>query len=747
MPIVIKWPQLPCFEGYPLLAVPEALLEPLQQRPDYSSLLAGFLLRFQFFCELTSPGNKDARGGVVDLFDDSMGRFVAAHYSSRFVTLTTPWQRLDVLKKAFAASAPECCFPDFPKTWNRDSWPSTFVSKVEAVNAIEPEAERVRFWQGWEARNSAGNMSRLRLWRFYQQFGSRRTSELFDASKEWLGRGRSQRIPLVSEFAEWLTHNCKSIEFDSSDQISDAIFEFYPHLFRTKHASGKGIESIISDWRNFVALLQGHLLGKAWARPLRSLPMPRQKKVAGALRNVVSTLRGEESTQTLLTRIPLQVSDAEAKDLLFRDIRRDVDTLLIWARAEVAEARFRLNRRLRYGTGDPGSEGINVGTEPPKWLRSAQKAYAAHGFSHLKGGRATNKYSKSLFDTCWELGFATPSLLLAHATVLVAKYPQITPSYLSTLPLYDKHGRMIGLVESDGGWHLVGYKRRKGANLAEQKIKLDEEALAVVRDLIDLTAPLRDWLRAREDERWTLLFVATPSMGVAPNSWNPDSEACRKAEWVASRLELFANVSREYALDLANRFTLRRLRSSAGVLVYLETGSVQRMAEALGHSQWRPRLLDHYLPRPIQEFFVERWIRLFQAGIICEALKDSPLLLRASGFVSMADLDEFLESHALRRIPAHLEAPDSVVEDNRAIERDSVVFGVEIGILTLLASLEAAVKTASGLPSGRAMRWARISEKLFPHLESQLEQPELREMAREARRNSNPAFAAGLIYA
>ncbi len=311
----------------------------------------------------------------------------------------------------------------------------------------------------------------------------------------------------------------------------------------------------------------------------------------------------------------------------------------------------------------------------------------------------------------------------------------------------------------DAGWYLRGVKRRRGAALAQQEVLLTAETLQIVRDIVELTTPLRNWLRTQNHQHWRRLFLSISSMGATPSHWNADSEAHRNKEWMSNRFREFASSSRGddnndllwlrdpvVSLDLATRFSLRRLRASSGVLVYLETGSVETMAEALGHAKWRPSLLDRYLPRPIQEFFVERWIRLFQSGILCEALRESPFLLEATEFDSMDELDEFLEHHALKRVPAHLESPD-MLPARELPERRSVVFGIHAGVLTILMSLEAAVKTSPRRACGRAIRWARISERLIPHLESQNEQPEFHSMVAMARRHIDPSRVEALIYA
>jgi hypothetical protein len=170
------------------------------------------------------------------------------------------------------------------------------------------------------------------------------------------------------------------------------------------------------------------------------------------------------------------------------------------------------------------------------------------------------------------------------------------------------------------------------------------------------------------------------------------------------------------------------------------------MAEALGHAQWEPRLLDHYLPKSLQEFFTERWLRIFQTQILVEALKDSPHILEATSFESMSELDEFLENHALRSIPSHLEDPDGIGAEVTGDPASRVVVCVELGILTVLLSLEGAVRRARHSPCGRAIRWARIAEKLVPHLETQTERPEFRAIVAEAKQRANPSRVAHLIY-
>ena len=62
-------------------------------------------------------------------------------------------------------------------------------------------------------------------------------------------------------------------------------------------------------------------------------------------------------------------------------------------------------------------------------------------------------------------------------------------------------------------------------------------------------------------------------------------------------------IQEESAINFANKVTLTKMRASVAVQVYLKTKSTTKMAQALGHTRYRPELLEHYLPEPILDFF------------------------------------------------------------------------------------------------------------------------------------------------
>jgi len=100
--------------------------------------------------------------------------------------------------------------------------------------------------------------------------------------------------------------------------------------------------------------------------------------------------------------------------------------------------------------------------------------------------------------------------------------------------------------------------------------------------------------------------------------------------------------------------TLTRFRASCGVRVYYETMSVNKMSLALGHKEYNPALIDSYLPDTLWKFYTNRWLRIFQNALIYESMKDSVYLFESVDFTK-EELDKFINNHAFKDIPHHIE--------------------------------------------------------------------------------------------
>lgn len=746
MPIITE---IGSHSGYPLTAIAPDLAAEISERLAIREVGA-LSLRLECYLQITgkrldSSTVRSSQGAEV------LQGFIAALFSERFHPTHggRPWQ----ISRLLRIVAGDSC-PPFPTSPRKDSWPGELTRAVQSFEDANLDRERVEFWRGWQSVNLRGKPTSFVLWPVYVRHGRDVCRTLYEAGDAFYRARRASTFSALNEFAQFLGAYEDPIDFESPRDIGRLFRAFFRHFFKTKERAGVELSTASANWREFCLFAQRHLLGHAWAKAIPAIPQPKLKSVPGEKTHIGTSPSGQEVKVSLLTDVPLHITDSSAKELLFSDIERGVEATARWARFEIKEARTRLDtRRLKAKLGTPHEirpDGLPTGKRALLSRENEQSfAHAAATLEHYgfqpDPNTAALLYPRPLSDTAWELGLATPNLLLAHAAILVAQHPQITTVFLEELELFDKDGQRVGFTETDAGWYLVGKKMRKRPGKAHQEFLLDDEMTAIVRDVIELTTPLREYLKLKGDDRWRRLFLATTSMGSKPTTWNAAAHANRYREWLANRIEIHGGVSASEAQQLAARFSLKRLRNSAAVLVYIRTGSVERMAQALGHERWRPSLLDHYLPKVIQRFFLERWIRLFQTGIICEALKGSVFLLAATHFESMEELNQFLEHHALKCIPAHLADPDGPSK-SEADPQSKIVFGIELGILTVLSSLVVAVRESVRQPCGRAYYWARVGELLVNHLETQPEHPEFREMAAAARRAADASKVEGILY-
>lgn len=499
-----------------------------------------------------------------------------------------------------------------------------------------------------------------------------------------------------------------------------------------------------------------------------AVPCISKTKSRGSSTHIVETPTGIVVKSKLVTPIPLHVSDPAAIEILFHRIRREFDLLVTWARAEIKDLWFRRCRaanlaplgtirhfqnpgHFRRVNAESERTGWPLSRDNPDYIANLAATFEHYGFVRRGDRQLASIVSEPVEQAAYELGLPTSRALLAHCTLLTAIHPEITPSFLENLILYDKSGRRIGVVTDDGNTFLIGAKRRKGPSEAQQIIRLNEETASVLRQMEEITARLRSCLKEHGDDNWRYLLLTSGRGFAYPRRIQKlatDTSPPQCVEWLAQRLSATTGIAAEEAQDLARRFSLPSLRSSAGVLVYLETRDAKVMARALGHTTYDFRLLQHYLPEPILEYFQSRWIRLFQTAIIVEAMKDSNYLLDASGFSSMDEIDQFLQHHALRPIPTSptKEATEPHSDATR-IDEGEVVFGLSTGVLTVWLSLIQAVERSKRLVSKRAEFWRELGNELIKYIESvQSDRPDLFAYLQAARNMAKPTLMEHLIH-
>lgn len=636
------------------------------------------------------------------------------------------------------------------------------------------DQEKVWFWQGWPSVNRSGKVTWLPLHPFYRRLGRKFTQQLYDVCDDYYSGRRNAMIYGLRPLAEFVEGYPSVLD---KEQLKDPLYmgkfwrEFFVYYMESGHQNGAGakVSSLVSHWRtHFLGFAENYLIpsglfGKSWG----ALPNPRVRPVLG--RNThLKVVGGKEVRTKLLTAIPLQITDEEASNLLFQKIEADLATIVNWAKLKADEMWLDYENRCRsapegkarilqesgFSSSSRGDRKNSLGWltdwENPDCLRNAAATFTRLGFTTEKDTAMSCLYPAQLRQVARKLALPVTGALLPFCVLLVANHPEITPSFLEKLQLFDKHGQRIGFVKTDAGYFLVSRKDRRGGRLAQQSILLNETTTKAVERVITLTDPLRDYLRAHHDESWRWLLLTCGQGFGYPRRWHARNETHtpQQVEKLAQSLSEAVGLTIEEGRAYALSFSLPALRASAGVLVYLRSKSVEEMAKALGHKSYKPDLLSRYLPEPLQAFFQERWIRVFQNGIVAEALKGSCYLLEASDFNSMKQLDEFLNTHSLKALSSAGEESES--GDGLAVELDrpktEIVFGVDTGILTILVSLLEAVKSSTIPVNAYATYWAEIADRLISYIDGpSADREDLKSFLNDARLAANGQSMGALI--
>jgi hypothetical protein len=642
-------------------------------------------------------------------------------------------------------------------------------SEEEALEAAWAEArinlcpDAIRYWNGWEIVSQKGKTSYLPIPLLWLSHGNIFAETFY---KNYRQQSEKTLKPAHSEVNKLITYLYESPDawpvstFKNPIKIKQLFIQFMIYYFEKSVSAGHDLRAQVRSYSRFIYTIdQAFLQSGAWAKPFSGeLPRPASNEVPGtSTRNLRKTSVGVVVMTKLVTLVPLEITDTQAIEILFKTIQKDISTINSWATMKCRSLRkARLSRNRLAMEGKPlvrnyGSAQCIADIGPKNICATFNKhglSYFLDDFDKKFGSKITKAETADL------LAIPRPHDFLPFQLLLIDGHPDITESFLDKLELYNKHGQLSGFTKTKGGaYELLGYKDRKGGRLSEQAITLTAREAVLVRQVIRLTEPLRAYLREKGDDAWRFLFLHCPRALSYPvvnaipnwNQWSPRS--------IIERLTMeFAEHSDLKGEDLEKfiyRISPTTFRASCGIAEYIRTGSVDKMARALGHSKYSHALLSSYLPEPILAFFQSRWIRIFQKGIICEAMKGSHLILQAASFESMDELHVFLKNHSLKDIPLHLSKPDYLTSASESSEpADRVVIALDEGVLTALLSLKEAVRR-SNRPNdicARAIYWSKFADLVMGEIGRGWDE-NLKVNLSMAQNNSDPDIVEPLIYA
>lgn len=753
--------------NYPFTTLPEDVVA-LMTRTHAPIAMEGMtqlIKMFDAYCHITktevtylgmsSPGfERTIRGFLGALSDESFIDITRAHRTScakEFVTLI----------HAMAKEVP--LLPTFEQ---KEGWPRNNVKYWEAVKE-NLDADAVRFWNGWPIESTKGKTSYLRLANVWISHGPEFTEQTYKAVSQWAIKMKRPRLSEFSALMDFISGSPAKWPVDTfSDpiKIKNLFLEFMVWYFRDQLSQGNDIASSTKAYAAFINVVNSALLASGiWVKPfIGSLPKPAIIHTHGAETNKKKNKNNEIIKSKLITEVPYEITDTQAIDLLFKSIKFDNDVLFRWANAKAWKISNAQKARDRLAKSGNPEKTIYATHFRPEDLNPADvcAAFNEHGYGYViddfskRFGKHINREFLNTF-----LNVPKPDDLYPYKLLLVHAYPCITQSFIDDLELYDEKGHLHGFVKLEGYYQLTGYKDRKGGKLSEIKIKLKPRDAVRVRQIIKITQPMRDYLKSQNNDAWRYLFIAGPRGLSTPTkmletNWSKSTLSTRY-QHLADEFSQYLKLSREDIEEYICRISVTSLRATRAVLIYIESNSITETAKALGHSEVSPDLLSSYLPEPILAFFQTRWIRVFQRGIICLAMKESKYLLQVSNFQSMDELHNFLENHALKDIPESMSDPEALKnpqlvrsspQDQEAADR--VVISLDVGILTALLSIEEAVRisTRRNEINAKALYWAKLTALLINDI-SDGNEFDLQDYLVTARTQINSAQMEKLIYA
>ncbi|HEY9269142.1 MAG TPA: hypothetical protein VIO39_06810 [Methylotenera sp.] len=726
------------------------------------------LKTFECFLQLTNQ-TLDLEQVKLPIFKEICALYIGSIYSTKVFSVSQIrkyqlFKCFELLVKTLEIQI--CAYPLQKITANIAKTTPEIYELILHFEKLELNEEKLWIWKGWPCLNKRGSTHWAPLYPIYIRLGREFTQKLHTVCKEYaLGR-RDNGIPCLKLLADFIGQYEGQLEVDDFQNPRFMVKfwrGFLTYYMTTRYANGQGskVSTLTSEWRaNFLYFVEKYLVNsKLIVRVFGEMPIPPPVLVTGAETNVRTGVDGEAFKIKLLTKIPLSITDDEAMFELFDLIQSDVDIAINWATQASQNIWNRYQLRIKLSKHGivfkKGATGRNSGND---WITNRSNpnhlcnaAATLEHYGHIDNSNlASVLLPQPLPQTAFELGIPTSGALLPHCTLLVANHPEITTSFLENLELYDKNGKQTGFVKMDGSHKLIGYKVRRGSELAQQIITLNEHTVSITKQLIALTNPLREYLRKKGDDDWRYLLLSAKRGFGYPNRIkriaSDTGMTCRGLKFVDS-LKSFTLLSYDQCLEYANNFDITSLRASCAVLIYLKTRSIKEMSKALGHAELDMKLIRRYLPDLIHTFFQERWIRIFQTGLIIEAMKESDNLLEASGFNTMEELDLFLKNHALKVPIENSENINLATSDSLLNSKDEVVFGINTTILTLLISLQQAVQTSKSSVHELANFWAEFSTHLIKHIESKESyRPDIQNYLKNAMTEADPRLIESIIY-
>lgn len=235
-------------------------------------------------------------------------------------------------------------------------------------------------------------------------------------------------------------------------------------------------------------------------------------------------------------------------------------------------------------------------------------------------------------------GLISPLDVGAACCLLTIEHAQFTSESLQNALLLNVRGKPRLLLTDNNERSILCLDKPRSGKL--KSAALSELAQGIVRDIVRLTAPVREVLKRAGHSAWRYLFLGVTTLNSSPgvlSALSATAQSLTRNEGI-TLVNLYPELAQN-GLGLGG-FDYRRLRNTIGIIRWFETGSILEMSRTLGNS--RKVALENYLPPALLHAWNTRIIRRFQNSLIVLAAHDEPYLLEVTDFSNLADLQHFI---------------------------------------------------------------------------------------------------------
>ncbi|HIF9201354.1 TPA: hypothetical protein ACX6QC_002787 [Photobacterium damselae] len=674
------------------------------------------------YCYLTEQGNYSA----LDILNNSSSlnahfqSLIGFIYSNDDITVFLRYTYGYALKIIFRHIA-----QDKHLTLNEIKLSSTKITEDVSIcltqfRKFNVNKAKADYLDGWQVVSKEGKEHEAHLDTLYVHFGEAFTNKVHLALKNYAFTKKSSSLAQVLNALKKLfvgfstvysERNGLSIEALLSRNHAQLFFnKVFKVLFVRSQAAQLCPKNFHTKWRNIVNFYTECFINTGvFAEPHKPFIVPDWKDPKyAALTFSIGGNTTQPEKRRWFANIPLKIKDEEAVSIIKQRVDRDMAHIKHVCLLKFEELLERENRNISFqSTGSVKPLSSNrydlqyhnlVGADK---LENTVATFYAHGIAAKEtgylsflGGNANQLNT--------ELNLPTSSTLNVLLTLLVMEHPLITPSWLEKWDLFDVNGNMVGYKQAGNQHIAVSCKPRKGATNAQQEVVLNEFSKSIVEFLIQHTRMSREFLKQKGDVKWRkMILTATITSATRPSSLNTTLHSANDFyNWLQnnSLFDESSDITLGDAQATSDIHSLRSIRRHRGFQIYLETRSMDAVAEALGHKKKDVKLLTSYLPKPLMDFFNARWIRQFQNAILLEAMKDSVHRLDAVN-MSAQDIAEFLNNHGISNIPEHFDhgfvqqtTTDNEVSDSLAF--DKLTYTISTSLLQLLMAIRMVVESS-----------------------------------------------------